>query len=311
MLAPSVERTQGPAQTFGEEARLAWDRLARSVRDRGASFMLRRNGIVRLATTPDDEARLRESLMPADVWLSAADVRKREPAVIPVRGAALYSGDGVVDAPACIAALRGRLESDKRVSFVTARAMELASKGSELEVVDSNDTIHRATHVVLAAGAWSGQIAGLPVAVPVRPVRGTLLALGGVPVSDPVYAGTGHWYAFPRGGHTLVGATSDEAGFDGDPGPGDVDRLLEGAATLLADVATRPQLGTLTGLRPITPDSLACLGQARAVPGLLYACGHGRNGFLQAPMTGEVVATLIAGGDPGFDLGPFSPERFG
>lgn len=63
------------------------------------------------------------------------------------------------------------------------------------------------------------------------------------------------------------------------------------------------------GLRPGTPDDLPILGETPTA-GYYVATGHYRDGILLAPITAVVMARIISGIPPGFDLGPFSAERF-
>jgi len=65
------------------------------------------------------------------------------------------------------------------------------------------------------------------------------------------------------------------------------------------------------GHRPSLPDSLPVLGPSRATPDVIYAFGHGHVGMTAAPMTGKVVADLVAGRSPSIDITPFAPGRFG
>ena len=44
---------------------------------------------------------------------------------------------------------------------------------------------------------------------------------------------------------------------------------------------------------------------------MIYAFGHGHVGITAAPMTGMVVANLVAGRPPSIDIIPFAPSRFG
>jgi glycine/D-amino acid oxidase-like deaminating enzyme len=65
------------------------------------------------------------------------------------------------------------------------------------------------------------------------------------------------------------------------------------------------------GLRPATPDHVAIIGWSEAVPNLMYATGHYRNGILLAPLTAELVANAILENrsDPALEL--TRPQRFG
>jgi glycine oxidase len=74
--------------------------------------------------------------------------------------------------------------------------------------------------------------------------------------------------------------------------------------------ASAPVVSHWAGLRPITPDRLPILGPDPDAPRLLYAAGHGRNGILLAPITGEAIGALAVGEESPYDLAPFAIERF-
>jgi hypothetical protein len=171
--------------------------------------------------------------------------------------------------------------------------------------------------VVIAAGAWSGQIEGLPAdaRVPVRPVKGQILRL-----RDP--AGPGllrrvvrfeGGYLVPRAdGRYVLGATVEERGFEQHPTAGGVHELLRDAHELVPGVSELEIEELCVGLRPGTPDNAPVIG-AGALEGLIWATGHHRNGILLAPLTAElVVGLLLRQGRPAARLPPhrFDPRRF-
>jgi D-amino-acid dehydrogenase len=65
------------------------------------------------------------------------------------------------------------------------------------------------------------------------------------------------------------------------------------------------------GHRPSTPDGLPCLGLATGCADIVHAFGHGHVGLTAAATTGKVVADLVAGRSPPFDLTPYAASRFG
>lgn len=311
MLAPSVERTQGAAQAFSDASRDAWPRLADLVkRLGGGEFEIRRNGILRVARSAEVAERLRASLREGDRWMDTAAARRRVPALGALAGAALHTGDGVVDAPAALAAMRLAFESAGRVTVERDRlvAMDARKSGLVARLADGGEV--DTDVLVLACGAWTPSIEGLPRAIPIRPLRGVMVAVEAPLIDLPVYDAEGHAYLLPRGSTTVIGATSDDAGFDATPAAHDRERLLEAAADVVPAVWDHPVSDAWGGLRPMTPDGLAILGQDPKVPGLFYACGHGRNGFLQAALTAEVIAAKVCGEKVNFDLAPFDPTRF-
>jgi glycine oxidase len=157
----------------------------------------------------------------------------------------------------------------------------------------------RAGAVVLANGAWSGATPWLPEAArpPVRPVKGEVVELGSRGGAAPCarILASERVYLVPReDGRLIVGATVEERGFDTTVTAGGVHELLREAYRLLPDVAEMELLGAVAGLRPGTPDNLPRIGPG-AIPGLVLATGHYRNGILLAPLTADAIAAELAG----------------
>jgi glycine oxidase len=161
--------------------------------------------------------------------------------------------------------------------------------------------------IVLAAGCWSGQIAGVPP-LPVRPVRGQALAVEGQPVRRVVSSARG--YLVPKeGGQTLVGATVEDVGFDDANTLGGLAQISAAGLEIAPRLAGCAFLGAWAGLRPGTPDGRPFLGPFADCSNLIAAAGHFRNGILHAPATAEIVTRLVLGQPVGVDLGPLRPER--
>lgn len=177
----------------------------------------------------------------------------------------------------------------------------------------------RADQVVLAAGSLSGRLAGVPpeVAVPVRPVKGQVLRLSVPPAYAPFLSRTvravvrgSHVYLVPReNGELVVGATSEELGWDTTVTAGGVYELLRDAHELVPGITELPLVETRAGLRPGSPDNAPLLGPTD-LPGLHLATGHYRNGVLLTPLTGDVMAELLVTGTVPEVARPFTPRRF-
>ncbi len=162
--------------------------------------------------------------------------------------------------------------------------------------------------MVLAAGAWSGLVPALPP-LPVRPVRGQILLLGGVEWPWRGSVRRGNSYAVRRGATgLLVGATAEEAGFDKHNTVEGVEDLLAFARGLFPGLAKARLEAFWAGLRPGTPDGLPILGRLPDWP-VLVATGHYRNGILLAPWTAREVARLALYEDEE-ETPDLSPRRF-
>jgi glycine oxidase len=156
-----------------------------------------------------------------------------------------------------------------------------------------------AAHVVVASGVWSSQVAGIPAAgqIPLRPVKGQIMRL-----HDPAGPGLlqrvirmGSSYITPRGdGRYVIGATSEERGFDTTVTAGAAFELLRDASELVPGISEWVLDEFSAGLRPATPDNLPAIG-AGVLEGLHWAVGHRRGGILLAPVTAElIVSSLLA-----------------
>ena len=246
--------------------------------------------------------------------LDRRECRRLEPMLAPaVHGGLHVAGDHQVDnrrlGKALLAAAT-RAGVDVRREAVTA----LTRDGDKVTGVTLATGEQAATGtVVLAAGPWCNDLAGLPGDVPVRPVKGQILRLRTkVPfltrtVRAVVQGST--VYVVPReDGEIVVGATMEEMGFDTEVRAGAVYDLLRDAHAVLPGIAELELVECRAGLRPGSPDNAPIVGPA--APGLLLATGHFRNGVLLTPITAEAIAAYVVDGTMPDELLPFGPDRF-
>jgi glycine oxidase len=249
--------------------------------------------------------------------LTGRALRELEPALAPgLPGGLLVAGDHQVDPRALHAAL-ATAAARCGVRSVTGRATVVVAGDRVTGVRTADGTELRGPTVVLAAGAWSGAVEGVPAefAAPVRPVKGQTLRLRlpGPPrlrhVLRAAVKGTPS-YLVPRAdGRLVVGASSEETGFDLTPRAGAVYELLRDAQTVLPELGEAVLEEVCTGLRPGSPDNAPVIGES-GLPGLVHASGHFRNGILLTPITAAAVATLLTEGRLPADVAPFAPARF-
>jgi glycine oxidase len=323
MLAPVTEVHYGERPLLGLNLAAAarWPGFAAEVEEAaGRSVGYRPAGTLAVARDADDNAALEDLYRfqlrcGLDVQrLRSRECRQLEPGLAPsIRGGVLAPGDHQVDNRALVEAL---LVACQRagVRFVAGRVAELAVTGDRVTGVVLGGERLAAGAVVLAAGCWSGGLGGLAAEalVPVRPVKGQLLYLGG-PADQPLCQRNVRGlevYVVPRGdGRVVVGATVEEQGFDTRVTAGAVHDLLRAALELLPDVAELELLETVVGLRPGSPDNAPLLGPA-GPEGLVVATGHYRNGILLTPVTADAIAELLASGRVPELIAPFAPGRF-
>jgi glycine oxidase len=223
---------------------------------------------------------------------------------IPVHG--FVSAAGLTRALADEATRHGvRIEQGCRIG-------RIASTGDDVSVETDRGKL-AAARVVLAAGAWSAQIeveGALPA--PVRPIRGQLLQLAARGPALPQVMWGERCYLVPwDDGTLLVGATVEDVGFDEGATASGVGGLLEAAQELVPTISQMGFVEARAGLRPATADHLPIIGPSVAVPGLVYATGHYRNGILLAPLTAMLAADVILDGGADPLLALTRPARFG
>ncbi|MFD7920417.1 glycine oxidase ThiO [Streptomyces sp. NPDC059740] len=323
---------------YGEETLLALNLasaarypgfVAELERVTGAGLGYRSSGTLAVAFDADDRAHLRElhALQErcglASTWLTGRECRRLEPMLAPgVRGGVRVDADHQIDPRRLVAALLSACEAAGVVFHrLPARALRTAGgRAVGVELADGRDL--SGGQVVLAAGSRSGTLAGVPEAarVPVRPVKGQVVRLRmppGPAGSGPLLSRTvravvrgGPVYLVPReNGELVLGATSEETGWDTTVTAGGVYELLRDAHELVPGVTELPLVEVRAGLRPTSPDNAPLLGPT-AVPGLQLATGHHRNGVLLTPVTGEVMAHALTTGELPEQARPFTPARF-
>ncbi|MGW1492882.1 glycine oxidase ThiO [Streptomyces sp. NPDC002402] len=292
----------------------------------GQSVGYRACGTLAVALDADDRAHLRElhalqhrSGLESE-WLSGRECRRLEPMLAPgVRGGLRVDGDHQVDPRRLAGALVTACERAgvifhrgwaERLSVVRDRAAgAVLTDGEELT----------ADQVVLAGGSLSGRLGGVPADVlpPVRPVKGQVLRLTVPTAYAPFLSRTvravvrgSDVYLVPReNGELVIGATSEELGWDRTVTAGGVYELLRDAHELVPGITELPLTETRAGLRPASPDNAPLLGPS-ALPGLHLATGHYRNGVLLTPVTGDVLAELLVTGVLPDEARAFTPLRF-
>ncbi len=324
MLAAAVETEPGEETllTLTLESQRQWPAFARELEAvSGFSVGYRDEGTIVVALTRDDAEHLRftyefqKGLGLEIEWLSGAAARDLEPHLRPgIPAGVLSPRDHQVENRALVGALAAAV----RAAGVTVhegcevKALDLA--GTRLRGVITARGQERADVVVLAAGAWSREIGGIPpdCVAPVRPIKGQMLALR-MDAAAPLLRHVlwlPHGYLVPRlDGRLVIGATVEERGFDSNVTAGGLLALIEGAWRAVPAIEELPVDETWAGFRPGSRDDAPLLGPS-AIDGLVVATGHHRNGILLTPVTADTISSYVLTGRLSDSLRPFSPERF-
>jgi glycine oxidase len=324
MLAAAVETEPGeePLLALTLESQRLWPDFARELEAAsGIAVGYRDEGTIVVALTRDDAEQLRfnyefqKGLGLELEWLSGAEARRREPHLRPGIPAAVASPrDHQVENRLVAGALTIAAQRAGAVLHEHCRVREIETINGRAGAVVTDRGREPADVVVLAAGAWSREIGGVPSAQlpPVRPIKGQMLAL----CMDPAAPLLRHVVWLPRGylvprsdGRLIVGGTVEERGFDDTITAGGLLALLEGAWRAVPTIEELPVAETWVGFRPGSRDDAPMLGPS-GIDGLVIATGHHRNGILLTPVTAAVVSACVLAGALPEIARPFSPERF-
>jgi glycine oxidase len=331
LLAPVTEAHYGEERltALNLESSRRWPAFAAEVEEAsGTSVGYRREGTLAVAFDEDDLTMLTELRayherlgLPGE-RLRGRECRSLEPLLSPLcRGGIFVESDHQVETRALTA---GLLAAAERCGVILHRSraerLDLDGDGGRaVGVTLTSGATLRAPITVLAAGCWSATLPGLPAPVrpPVRPVKGQILRLRPADAASPKLSCTIRGirrgrsiYAVPRAdGRVVVGATVEEKGWDITVTAGAVRELLEDVTEVVPALGELELAETLARLRPGTPDNGPILGLT-ALPGLLLATGHYRNGILLAPLTADALADAVDGAPMPAPAGFFTAERF-
>lgn len=293
----------------------------------GCCVGYRRDGVLMVGITQDDleylkfRYRYQRDLGLPVTYLSGAEAREKEPHLSAQVSAAVWCpGDHQVDNRQLTMALKRGVETAGGDIVERAEVDELLVDGTRVRGLRIRDEVHTGDTVVLASGCWSRLLPGLPDCAkpPVRPVRGQIARLGMTP---ELALNTMVWYSrvatsavaylVPKNnGHLVLGATSEEMGFDADVTAGGMFELLRAAWEVVPGIYDLPIVESMAGLRPGSRDDAPILGQT-PVEGLIMATGHYRKGILLTPLTALAIAEVILEGRTPEIIRPFGIDRFG
>lgn len=316
MLTPASEAT------FGEEPLMRLGALSRDrypafitelEEESGLSAGFRTAGTLQIAFDTDDLARLADlgelqtRLGIKTERLTSRECRRLEPMLAPsVRGGILAPDDHSVN-PRLLAEALWAAAERRGVGGIRDRVTGILTSGDRARgvLLESGGEIN-ADQVLLAAGAWTPHISGVPEGVlpPLRPVKGQLLRLHAPADEPPIVSRTVRGlvkgspvYLVPReSGEVIVGATQEELGHDLRLTAGALWEILRDAHELVPGVSELEVAETCVGLRPGSPDNEPLLGPTR-LPGLQVAVGHFRHGVLLTPTTGDAMAEALTSGE--------------
>ncbi|WP_329424006.1 FAD-dependent oxidoreductase [Streptosporangium sp. NBC_01495] len=228
---------------------------------------------------------------------------------------ALYNEEGAyLRVPEFVTGLARTLDGMGVEIHERTEVVGIEAAGREIRRVRTTRGDLSPRETVVAAGTWSAECArGLDLGLRLQPAKGysvTVKAPANAP-RLPVLLGEGKVALVPLGDRLRFGGTLELSGLDATISRRRVDGILRTVHTYLPELESTEILETWSGFRPCSPDGLPYLGRADPYRNLSVACGHGHIGMGLAPVSGRLIAQIVAGERPETDLTPLRPDRHG
>ena len=267
--------------------------------------------------------------------ITAEEACSIEPNLNPDIYGALWSPTGGKVNP--LAMTFGFARAAKRLGAVYLTETEVThilTEGGRAVGVNTSAGEFRADCIVDAAGAWAGKVAALAgIDLPIRPRKGQLLITEPIgpflratvqcamynvikfrpeTIKDPTVLKIGASLSIEQqeSGGLIIGGTREFADFEEENTFEAVETMVKRAVRFFPALKDVSIIRCFSGFRPYTPDGLSMMGEVRTLPGFYMAAGHEGDGIALSPVTGRLMAELIAEGKTSYDITPFSPNRF-
>ncbi len=316
MLAPQSEGLKpGIFLDFCLESRNMYEKFAREIEiDTGMDVGYWKSGIFCPAFSIEEKEKLLSNLETykniglSGKWIDRSDLENIYPSLgEDIIGGVLYPDDAQVDNRLLMEALTHYCNINNIKYYENTKVDSILTENGRFKAVKSGDLYVDGDICIICAGAWSGELADIPV----FPIKGEMAAVDVKREDIDKVFFSSKAYLIPRKDYSrlVIGATEEKVGFkDGNTVKGTL-QLLDGLLKTFPHMINRNLQELWFGYRPATPDLEPIIGESN-IKGLYYATGHHRNGILLAPITAKVIVDLIHKNKKSKYLEAFSYERF-
>lgn len=244
--------------------------------------------------------------------LTEREIQELEPHLAPIYERAIFQHDSLsLTNPGAMVEGMVELFASRGGTYRQFDVQRIAPDTQGAAVHGTNESI-RTDRVVIAAGAWSRKFARqLGNDVPLDTERGYHLMLSAddsALLTRPVMNGDHAFVLCPMEAGLRLTGQVEFAGMELAPDYRKIRRILGAARRMLPAIESDEQ-SVWMGFRPSLPDSLPVLGHS-SNPNVLFAFGHQHLGITLGPITGVIIADIVAGRDPGIDMTPYKASRY-
>lgn len=305
-----------------KEINLLSSALFQDIKNSGdlGDFQLERKGLLMMYRTHksyihEKEVADRASALGLEVsFLDKLQLEKLQPDVrIHAEGAIHYECDGHTTPNEIMPKLMGYLKRKGVTICFNEEVTDLEVKNASITTMTTNKSVYKADEVILAAGAWSGEISRkLNLKLPIQGGKGySFNVKRETGITIPAILMESKMAVTPMNGFTRFAGTMEFSGNNSIIRKERVNALVKGAESYYPELKIKDEeiAKVKTGLRPVSPDGLPFIGKTRHIKNLTLATGHAMMGWSLGPATGKLVSELIEERKTTMAIEAFSPDR--
>ena len=289
----------------------------------GFSFYYANKGMLDFFRT-DENAHHGEEMVEASkrlgldaTLLSKEDVQQMEPSLnMDIKGAVYFKCDSHM--------YPNKLMKDM-IAFLTNNGVTIKTnevvksfikEGKNIKGVLTNTSEYFGDYVVLAAGAWTGEVAAtLNLNIPMAAGRGYSMTFEDLPfkIKQPIILSEAKVALTPMAENKIrFGGTMEITSTNTPPRMNRVKGILESVKKYFpdADIPFPEKDEIWFGFRPCSADGLPYIGKAGKYNNLIIAGGHAMLGLSLGPATGKLVSEIINDEATSINVKAFDPDRF-
>lgn len=290
---------------------------------REGEFGLVRRGLLMLCKTTkglDEEASVageaREIGLAPEV-LDAAGVARLDPMVtMDVIGGVHFPEDCHLDPARFMSLMRTRVSGMGAEIISNVEIDSIERSGDRVTALMGSGRRFAGGRFVIAGGAWSsGLLSQLGLRMPLQAGKGYSLSLSSpsqLPERCSILVES-KVAVTPMGPSLRFAGTMEIGGLDLSINPSRVRGIVKSVSGYFPKFSEQDfaDVTPWAGLRPVSPDGVPYLGEVPGFPNVVVATGHAMMGLSLGPVTGQLVANLLAGERPFRAIDPMSVTRFG
>jgi D-amino-acid dehydrogenase len=249
--------------------------------------------------------------------LNKEEVQQMEPGLnMDIKGAVYFKCDAHMYPNKLMKDMIAFLKKNGVKIQVNEEVKKFITEGNNIKGIQTNLSEYVGDNIVLAAGAWSGEVAAkLNLRIPMVGGRGYSLTYDNLPfkIHQPIILSEARVALTPMAENKIrFGGTMEITSTNTPPRMNRVKGILESVKRYFPDIDIPvPEKDKVWfGFRPCSADGMPYIGKVNKYKNLVIATGHAMLGLSLGAATGKLVSEIINNEPASVNLKPFDPNRF-